>query len=169
MHQFVTEMYTFLLQNGALRTWVWCLVGFVQRAYYAITMTLLRQCYDANFILPVSNINVCPLQISITFLVTCNVSQVKPWMAITSLTIVYSTVYPGADQRKHQSSASLAFVREIYWWPVNSAHKGPVMRKIVSIWWRHHTPPQQNTTKCEVCTYLWGCTVRGNFIKLGLQ
>ena len=32
---------------------------------------------------------------------------------ITSLTIVYSTVYSGADQRKHQSSASLAFVGEI--------------------------------------------------------
>ena len=31
---------------------------------------------------------------------------------ITSLTIVYSTVYSDADQRKHQSSASLAFVRE---------------------------------------------------------
>ena len=30
---------------------------------------------------------------------------------ITSFTIVYSTVYPGADQRKHQSSASVAFVR----------------------------------------------------------
>ena len=30
---------------------------------------------------------------------------------ITSLSIVYSTVYSGADQRKHQSSASLAFVR----------------------------------------------------------
>ena len=29
---------------------------------------------------------------------------------ITSLTIVYSTVYSGADQREHQSSASLAFV-----------------------------------------------------------
>ena len=28
---------------------------------------------------------------------------------ITSLTIVYSTVYSDADQRKHQSSASLAF------------------------------------------------------------
>ena len=29
---------------------------------------------------------------------------------ITSLTIVYSNVYSDADQRKHQSSASLAFV-----------------------------------------------------------
>ena len=33
---------------------------------------------------------------------------------ITSLTIVYSTVYSGADQRKHQSSASLAFLRGIH-------------------------------------------------------
>ena len=33
---------------------------------------------------------------------------------VTSLRIVYSTVYSGADQRKHQSSASLAFVRVIH-------------------------------------------------------
>ena len=33
---------------------------------------------------------------------------------ITSLTIVYSTVYSGTDQRKHQNSASLAFVRRIH-------------------------------------------------------
>ena len=38
---------------------------------------------------------------------------------ITSLTIVYSTVYSDADQSKHQSSASLAFVREIHREPVN--------------------------------------------------
>ena len=49
---------------------------------------------------------------------------------ITSLTIVYSTVYSGADQRKHQSSASLAFVRGIHRWPVNSPHKGPAARKM---------------------------------------
>ena len=48
---------------------------------------------------------------------------------ITSLTVVYSTVYSGADQRKHQSSVSLAFVRGIHWWPVNSPHKGPVTWK----------------------------------------
>ena len=45
---------------------------------------------------------------------------------ITSLTIVYSIVYSGADQRKHQSSASLAFVRGIHRGPVNSPHKCPV-------------------------------------------
>ena len=49
---------------------------------------------------------------------------------ITSITIVYSAVYLGTDQRKHQSSASLAFVQGIHRWPVNSPHKGPVTRKM---------------------------------------
>ena len=49
---------------------------------------------------------------------------------IASLTIVYSTVYSGEDQRKHQSSASLAFVRGIRRWPVNSQRKWPVTRKM---------------------------------------
>ena len=49
---------------------------------------------------------------------------------ITILTIVYLTVYSGAHQRKHQSSAPLAFVRGIYRSPVNFPHKGPVTRKI---------------------------------------
>ena len=49
---------------------------------------------------------------------------------ISSLTIVYSVVYSGADQRKPQSSALLAFVRGIHRWPVISPHKGPVTRKM---------------------------------------
>ena len=49
---------------------------------------------------------------------------------ITSLTSVYSTVYSGADQSKHQSSASLAFVWGIHRGPVNSPHKWPVTRKM---------------------------------------
>ena len=49
---------------------------------------------------------------------------------ITSLMIVYSTVYSDADQSKHQSSASLAFVWEIHRGPVNFPHKWPVTRKM---------------------------------------
>ena len=49
---------------------------------------------------------------------------------ITSLAIVYSTVYSDADQRKHQSPASLAFVRGIHRRPVNSPNKWPVTRKM---------------------------------------
>ena len=57
---------------------------------------------------------------------------------ITSLTIVYSTVYPGADQSRHQSSASLAICVG------NSPGTGEFPAQIasnaenVSIWWRHH-------------------------------
>ena len=49
---------------------------------------------------------------------------------ITSLTIVFLGVYWGANQRKHQSSASLAFVRGIHRWSVNSPHKGSVTGKM---------------------------------------
>ena len=49
---------------------------------------------------------------------------------ITTLTIVYLTVYSGANQRKHQSSSSLAFARGIHWGPENSPHKWPVTRKM---------------------------------------
>ena len=55
---------------------------------------------------------------------------------ITSLTIVYSTVYSDANQRKHHSSASLAFVRGIHrgGFPAQMASNA----ENVSIWWRHH-------------------------------
>ena len=49
---------------------------------------------------------------------------------ITSLTAVYSAVHTGADQRKHQNSALLAFVLGIHRSPVNSPHKWPVTRKM---------------------------------------
>ena len=49
---------------------------------------------------------------------------------ITSLTIVYSTVYSGVNQSKHQSRTSLAFVWGIHWWLVISLHKWPVIRKM---------------------------------------
>ena len=51
---------------------------------------------------------------------------------ITGVSIVYSTVCSGADQRKHQSSASLAFV-----WSEFPAQKA-INAENVSIWWRHH-------------------------------
>ena len=45
---------------------------------------------------------------------------------ITGASIVYSIVCSGKDQRKHQTSASLTFVRGLYRWPVNTSHKGLV-------------------------------------------
>ena len=49
---------------------------------------------------------------------------------ITSVSIVYSLVCSDADKKNHQSSASLAVVRGIHRWPMNSPHKGPVTRKM---------------------------------------
>ena len=64
---------------------------------------------------------------------------------MTSLGIVYSTVHLGADQRKHQSTASLTFVWRIHRGPVNSPHKRPVTRKmfpfddVIMIMWQNAT------------------------------
>ena len=49
---------------------------------------------------------------------------------ITSVSFVYSIVCSGSDQVQYQSSASLAFVRGIQRWPVNSPHKRPVTQKM---------------------------------------
>ena len=70
---------------------------------------------------------------------------------ITSLTIVYSTIYSGADQSKHQSSTSLAFVWGIHRGPVNSPHKWPVTRKmfpfddVIMLTWKIVIKPVTNS------------------------
>ena len=68
--------------------------------------------------------------------------------------IVFSTVCPGADQRKHQSSASLPFVRGIHRSPVDSPHKGPVTRQSY-IWWRHHACLQMCGDEFRQYTSYW--------------
>ena len=49
---------------------------------------------------------------------------------ITGVSIVCSAVCSGIGQRKHQSTASLAFVRGNHRWPMDSPHTGPVTRKM---------------------------------------
>ena len=68
---------------------------------------------------------------------------------ITSLIIVYSTVYWGTDRRKHQCSASLAFVEGIHTgeFPAQMASNA----ENVSIWWRHHD--------CYEIVMLWNCVL----------
>ena len=71
--------------------------------------------------------NRCPRQAGMTLddvIMSAMASQ------ITDGSSVYSTVCSYADQRKHRSSASLAFVRGIHRWPANSHHKGPVTQKM---------------------------------------
>ena len=66
---------------------------------------------------------------------------------ITSLNIVYSTVYSGADQRKHQRFASPVFAWGILRWPGNSPHKWPVTRIIL---WNVDTQ-QRYLTGAKLC------------------
>ena len=80
---------------------------------------------------------------------------------ITRFMIVYQIVYPGADQRKHQSSVSLAFVRGIHRWPVNCPHKMTSNAQNVSIWWRHHESYYSWAVeciqpRCPYCTCWYG-------------
>ena len=56
---------------------------------------------------------------------------------ITGLSIVCLTISSGADQRKHQSPMSLAFVRGIHQWLVIPFTNGQ-WRRFFFIWWRHH-------------------------------
>ena len=49
---------------------------------------------------------------------------------ITASRFIYPIVCSGAYQRELQSSASLALVRGIHRWPVNSPQKGPVLQKM---------------------------------------
>ena len=60
----------------------------------------------------------------------CDIIMSAMASPIISLTIVNSTVYSSTDERKYRSPASLAFVRGIHRWTVNSPHKGPVTRKL---------------------------------------
>ena len=79
---------------------------------------------------------------------------------ITSIAIVYSTVYSDADQRKHQSSASLAFVWGIHRGPSNSPHKRPVTRKmfpfddVIMCWKTGYWPEQLNLPNLPLKSYL---------------
>ena len=78
---------------------------------------------------------------------------------ITSISVSFSTVCSGADQRKHQSAMSLAFVRGIHWWPVNSQHKRASNGENVSIWWCHHDKKinkfPTTDVHCRWCSLPW--------------
>ena len=101
---------------------------------------------------------------------------------ITGVSIVYSTLCSGADQRKHQSSASLAFVRGILRWPVNFLHKGPVTRKmfpcydVIMQYWSKLSGVLGSTQCPDIgviamqlwCIYLWSPSVDIHDLALNL-
>ena len=60
-----------------------------------------------------------------------NNQQVEELFYLITMTSQWARFfYSDADQRKHQSSGSLAFVRGSHRGPLNSLHKWPVTRKM---------------------------------------
>ena len=98
-----------------------CVINYFQQCYSMILLKLFL--FKTHWMSFHMKHWICFLWISIHY---SDIIMGTMAFRITSLTIVYSTVYSGTDQRKHQSSASLAFVRGIHWGPVNSPHKWPV-------------------------------------------
>ena len=86
---------------------------------------------------------------------------------ITSASIVCSTVCSDADQRKHQSSTSLAFVRGTigHRW---TALTKPSNAENVPIWWRHHDInwifPNEIPDISWVC-YMWWSILGPGYIR----
>ena len=86
---------------------------------------------------------------------------------ITSLTIVYLTVYSGTDHRKHQSSASLALDSSVIGeFPAQRASNA----ENVSIWWRHHVISMRDSSSglsarwCRYLGLLWLCEISNHFV-----
>ena len=84
---------------------------------------------------------------------------------ITGASIVYLTVCTCADQIKHQSFASLAFVRRIDRWPVDSPRKGPVSQKtfpsndVIMVFFDCQTNLLNNQTSYWTLTTMFKCDV----------
>ena len=82
----------------------------------------------------------------------------------TSLAIAYSIVYSDADQRKHQSPASLAFVR---WIPrTNGQLRGKCFHLMTSSWIHSSFPYDDENTSYKECNMLY---LECNIVSLNMQ
>ena len=115
--------------------WDKCTVGFV-KLIYCIAVVIPRE-ERLSLVLSTTNVSAwrCVLPeicrgVSLAVTLCSDVIINAMASQITGVSIVYSTVCSGADQRKHQSSPSRAFGREIHRWSVNSPDKGPVTWKM---------------------------------------
>ena len=118
---FRTEMYTFLFWMGHCGIWNRCIMRFVKLVY-----RIKFHC-QSTWIQAV----IVSTSLRATGWHYGDVIMGEIASQITSPTTVYSTVYSNADQRKHQSFASLAFVRGIHRGPMNSPHRWPVTQKML--------------------------------------
>ena len=89
------------------------------------TMHMVNQHKTSVFSRPLRNLQLCIRSKHYNDVIISTMAY-----QIASISVVYSTVCSGWDQRKHQSFVSLAFVKGIHRWPVNSPHNGLITRKM---------------------------------------
>ena len=125
-------------KSCTVEVWEWisnCVSLYYACNYFSILWLMLiyiserDPCTQAHVVL-------CTLHV-ISLVQDCGIPMPLQWChnecdgsQITSISILCSTICSGADQRKHKSFASLAFVRGIHRWLVDSPHKGPVVWKM---------------------------------------
>ena len=145
-----------------------------------VTMLIHRRCWKVAWKFRCDDVNAIYITESIAITTSnthySNVIMGAMASQVTSLTIVYSTVYSGSDQRKYHS-ASLAFVRGIHRWPVNSPHKN--VSYIDDVIMKQKVTPHIYKTECRG-TYnsdnailksisshknLWACQHRNQLIR----
>ena len=92
-----------------------------------------------------------------TVLLTNHYSEIIISTMISQVTGV-SAICSTADQRKYESTVSLAFLRRIHWWPVDSPHKRPVMQKMFPFddVLMHITQKENSGSLGNLCNFLWG-------------
>ena len=122
---FASESFTYWFGREITCSWV-----IIPGSNFRLNRYKWQYLPSGNFCYRIMLSNLSNLLIKLSILHYNDVIMGAMASQITSLTIVDSTVYSGAYQRKHQIIASLAFVRGIRRWPVNSPHKGPVTRKM---------------------------------------
>ena len=111
-------------------------------------------------------------------MVLVDISTVTSWLARWRLKSPASWLFTqpfiqGAGQRKHQSSASLAFVRGIHRSPVNSPHKGSVTRKmfpfddVIMLWYFRKSQATVHNKTSSYFKWTWSCGNHYNaFLKI---
>ena len=108
-----------------LQTWIWFLQNFCDNQSFRLTFCMsIIWCHSKSLTCSSENFMQSNIKYYGDVIMSSMTSQ------ITSLMIDCSKVYSAADQKKHQSSASLAFVWGVHQWPVNSLHKWPVTWKM---------------------------------------
>ena len=129
--------FTYILQGCFTGTGIINTSGLLHRHWgnniFSVASLVLGQSYDCQIAdeLMLNVINKIDYHQNKAWTLYITVTPWWVWYHLKSpASPLFTQPFSGADQSKHQSSVSLAFVQGIHRWPVNSPHKWPVTRKM---------------------------------------